>query len=128
MLNAARAHGIPMMVIAMTTAAISQPTAIQRPPKTIHKRFSTRETGDMTPYLDCERAPAIGGGRKPEIENPADLTIDAGDRCDGAGRLVEERHGDEHSNDQDLVDCHLVLPCCRSPQSGCGLVSAAQRH
>ena len=28
------------MVIAMITAAMTQPTAIQRPPNTIHKTFS----------------------------------------------------------------------------------------
>ena len=39
MLNAARAHGMPMMVIAMITAAISQPTAIQKPPNTIHSNI-----------------------------------------------------------------------------------------
>ena len=35
MLKAARAHGMPMTVIAMITVAISQPTAIHNPPKTI---------------------------------------------------------------------------------------------
>ena len=47
MLNAARAQGRPMMVIAMMTAAISQPTAIQRPPKTIQNRLSRRDRADM---------------------------------------------------------------------------------
>src|SRR5471032_1489522 len=40
MLNAARAHGIPMMVIAITRAATSQPAAIHRPPQAIHNRLS----------------------------------------------------------------------------------------
>ena len=46
-MNAARAQGIPMMVIAMITAAISQPIAIQTPPKIIHNTLSSRERGDM---------------------------------------------------------------------------------
>src|SRR4249919_2001604 len=47
MLNAARAHGKPMMVIAITIPAITQPKAIHRPPKMIHNRFSTRDRADM---------------------------------------------------------------------------------
>src|SRR5436190_7894988 len=38
---------MPMMVIAMMTAAMPQPTAIHSPPKTSHKRFSKIDTGDM---------------------------------------------------------------------------------
>src|SRR6516164_8065760 len=47
MVSAARAQGRPMMVIAMITAAISQPAAIQNPPNRIHRRFRTRLAGDM---------------------------------------------------------------------------------
>ena len=47
MLKAARVHGRPMMVIAMITAAITQPTAIQKPPSTIQRMLRTRDTGDM---------------------------------------------------------------------------------
>jgi len=47
MLKAARAHGMPTMVMAMITAAISQPMAIQMPPKIIHNRLSSKERGDM---------------------------------------------------------------------------------
>src|SRR5450631_1047723 len=47
-LKAARAHGRPMMVIAMMTPAIAQPTAIHRPPKAIHSRLSRREKVDMS--------------------------------------------------------------------------------
>src|ERR1700728_3307623 len=47
MFTAARAQGSPIMVIAMTTAAISQPAAIHRPPNTIHSRLSRSDTGDM---------------------------------------------------------------------------------
>ena len=36
-----------MMVIAMMTAAMPQPTAIHSPPKRSHKRFSKIDTGDM---------------------------------------------------------------------------------
>jgi hypothetical protein len=32
----------------MIAAAISQPTAIQRPPKTIHRRLRSRDKGDMS--------------------------------------------------------------------------------
>jgi hypothetical protein len=38
-----------MIVIAMSTAAISQPTAIQRPPNTIHARLNRIANGDMNP-------------------------------------------------------------------------------
>jgi hypothetical protein len=46
-LNAARAQGRPMMVIAMMTAAIIQPTAIHRPPNRIQMMFSSSETAGM---------------------------------------------------------------------------------
>jgi hypothetical protein len=49
MLNAARAHGIPMMVIAMITPAITQPSAIQKPPNRIHSTLSRNDRGDMLP-------------------------------------------------------------------------------
>src|SRR6516162_32049 len=42
MLKAARAHGKPMMVIAMITAATTQATAIHKPPNTIQSRLSSR--------------------------------------------------------------------------------------
>ena len=47
MLKAARAQGMPTMVIAMITAAISQPMAIQMPPKIIHSKLSSSDRGDM---------------------------------------------------------------------------------
>src|SRR6266702_2487464 len=47
MLNAARAQGRPMIVIAMMTAATSQPNAIHAPPSTIHRILRSSETGDM---------------------------------------------------------------------------------
>ncbi len=47
MLKAARAHGRPMMVIAMITAAISQPTAIHNPPNTIQRIFRNSGTTGM---------------------------------------------------------------------------------
>src|ERR1700681_349362 len=40
MLSAAYAHGSPMMVIAITRAATSQPAAIHKPPQAIHNRLS----------------------------------------------------------------------------------------
>ena len=45
MLKAARAQGMPMMVIAMTTAATPQPIAIHTPPSTSHNRFSSSAIG-----------------------------------------------------------------------------------
>src|SRR5271167_2557132 len=42
MLKAARAHGRPMMVIAMITAATTQATAIHKPPNTTQSRLSSR--------------------------------------------------------------------------------------
>jgi hypothetical protein len=47
MVNAALAQGKPTIVIAMTTAAITQPSAIHKPPKTIQSRLRTRETRDI---------------------------------------------------------------------------------
>src|SRR5215475_7335349 len=47
MLKAARAHGMPIMVIAMMTEAMTQPTAIHRPPNKIHSRFNSRESTDI---------------------------------------------------------------------------------
>src|SRR4051812_13354499 len=47
MLNAARAHGMPTMVIAMMTEAISQPAAIHRPPKAIHNTLSSSANSDI---------------------------------------------------------------------------------
>ena len=47
MLNAARVHGSPMIVIAIKIAAITQPAAIHRPPKKIHRRLSKKEKADM---------------------------------------------------------------------------------
>jgi hypothetical protein len=47
MLNAAPVHGKPMMVIAITTAAMIQPANIHRPPKMIHSRFKNRDMGDI---------------------------------------------------------------------------------
>ena len=43
MFMAARAHGMPMMVMAMITAASTQAKAIHRPPVTIHRTFSTTD-------------------------------------------------------------------------------------
>src|SRR6516162_4849774 len=47
MLKAGRAHGRSMIVIAMITAAATQPTAIHRPPNTIHSRLRSRLIGGM---------------------------------------------------------------------------------
>jgi hypothetical protein len=45
MLKAARAQGMPMMVIAMTTAATPHPTAIHTQPNTSHNRLSNNSIG-----------------------------------------------------------------------------------
>src|SRR5262245_42838894 len=59
MLNAALAQGNPTMVIAMTTAAITQPSAIHKPPKTIQSRLRRREMMDIAgPRWGCEAASA----------------------------------------------------------------------
>ena len=53
MLKAARAQGMPTIVIAITTAAISQPNAIHAPPSTIQSTFRSKETGDMVAISFC---------------------------------------------------------------------------
>ena len=73
MLNAARVHGRPTMVIAIRTAAITQPSAIHRPPKTIHNMFSKSDTGDMYSLRSLRMLQAPGdlryfrAGRKYQI-------------------------------------------------------------
>src|SRR5215469_2934267 len=47
MLKAARAQGIPTTVMAIMTAAISQPNAISAPPKRIQSTLRKIETGRM---------------------------------------------------------------------------------
>jgi hypothetical protein len=47
MLKAALAQGMPIMVIAMMTAAIPQPMATHRPPNSNQSRLSSRAMGDM---------------------------------------------------------------------------------
>ena len=49
------------MVIAMISAAITQATAIQRPPKTIHRMFRSNDIGPMGLYLDRTRPAAMAG-------------------------------------------------------------------
>jgi hypothetical protein len=41
-------HGRPMMVIAMTMAAMTQPIVIQRMPNRIHSRFNRKEVKDIS--------------------------------------------------------------------------------
>src|ERR1700722_16120659 len=47
MLKASRAQGMPMMVIAMMTAARTQPAAMYRPPKAIHNRLRKSAKADI---------------------------------------------------------------------------------
>jgi hypothetical protein len=56
MLNAARVQGSPTMVIAMRTAAITQPIAIHRPPKTIHNMLSKRDRVDISFFREHHHA------------------------------------------------------------------------
>src|ERR1700743_3669064 len=49
MLNAARAQGRPMMVIAMMIAAAIQAAAIHTPPSNSQRMFRNIDTGCMTP-------------------------------------------------------------------------------
>src|SRR5450759_1705566 len=56
MLNAALAHGKTTIVIAMRTAAITQPTAIHRPPKTIHSMLSKRDEGTLVSFAPVGHA------------------------------------------------------------------------
>src|SRR5882757_7472772 len=47
MLNAARAQGRPIMVMAMMMAATTQPNAIHTPPRRSQRMFRKMETGGM---------------------------------------------------------------------------------
>jgi hypothetical protein len=67
MLKAARAHGSPMIVIAMMMAATTQPNAIQAPPSTIQRTFRNSETGDMAHFYRA--------GNAIEIENAVTALI-----------------------------------------------------
>src|SRR6266511_6085941 len=51
MLKAARAHGRPMIVMSISTAAISHPTDIQRPPVRNQRTFSRRRNRDIQGLL-----------------------------------------------------------------------------
>ena len=62
MVKAARAHGSPIMVMAMMTAASAQPTAIQKPPQTIHSRLSNNETGDIELFRKAVRSKRTARG------------------------------------------------------------------
>src|SRR5579883_628747 len=59
MLKAARVHGRPIIVMAMISAAISQPTAIIRPPQTIQRTLSRSDIGDIG-ALPCDMWEAAG--------------------------------------------------------------------
>src|SRR5689334_7687298 len=62
MLKAARAQGRPMMVIAMITAATSQPNAIQAPPIRIQRMLRMMETGCMANLLGLRHTAQYRGG------------------------------------------------------------------
>src|SRR5262245_21033336 len=62
MLNAARAHGMPMIVMAMMMEATTQPTAIQSPPNTIQATLSRSDRGDMSGLLAARDCACAKGG------------------------------------------------------------------
>jgi len=47
MRNAEKHHGMPMIVIAMISAAMTQATAASRPPKISHRILSRKFSGDI---------------------------------------------------------------------------------
>src|SRR5215471_12523019 len=65
MLSAALAQGKPIMVIAITKAAITQPNAIHKPPKTIQSRLRRREITDITTRRPTTRLTAGAGPATP---------------------------------------------------------------
>src|SRR5215467_5622586 len=105
MLKAARAHGRPMIVIAMITAATSQPTAIHRPPNTIHSRLRSRLKGDI-PNLQLwdtlTRLAALGtlsrgageGSKEFAAKSPSPAPRERGDPARRAGwvRAIQPVH------------------------------------
>src|SRR5919108_3488734 len=62
MLNAERAQGMPMIVIAIRTQARSQPAAIQRPPVRIQRMFRIRLSSDKrnVPPVRSVGGPCVG--------------------------------------------------------------------
>src|SRR6476659_9229225 len=74
MLKAALVHGRPMMVIAITTAAIIQPAAIHRPPKMIHSRFRSTEMADIPGTLVfAHNKEAVVSEKRNELEATVQL-------------------------------------------------------
>jgi hypothetical protein len=72
MLKAARAQGMPMMVIAMTTAATPHPTAIHTQPNTSHNRLSNNSIGVIAlelEHCDQQRQSEL---RTAEIDEPTE--------------------------------------------------------
>src|SRR5579872_1456343 len=92
MLNAARAQGRPMMVMAMMTEATSQPNAIQAPPIRIQSRLSRSETGAMVFVRDF-----------PCAKNRRSLYRPETCQCeDGRGRFRDRRAARERVGATDL--------------------------
>src|ERR1700686_4849735 len=133
MLSAACAHGIPMMVIAITSAAISQPAAIHRPPQAIHNRLSKsakidiaglRGSMTMPPSVVvatryCREdgycgggLPARGRGWGPSRRKPVrDLIRDVQRRVSQRGRA---RRADGVESDLTVVACDRAVPIARA--------------
>src|SRR5947209_6639573 len=59
MRNAEKHHGMPMIVIAMISAARTQATAAKRPPKISHRILSRKFSGD----IGCDLLPIDGRGQ-----------------------------------------------------------------
>jgi hypothetical protein len=112
MLNAALAQGKPTMVIAMTTAAITQASAIHRPPKTIQSRLRRRETIDIAIRRPTTRLTA--GARAPAT--PVIAARFAGSRATAhrrhrrplAPRRTVESYVAEHARDDVARRAELV--------------------
>src|SRR5579872_6870715 len=94
MVMADQVQGRPTMVIAMMSAATTQPTAIHKPPNRIQSRLSNSETGDIwfsAGYGSGPMACALRFGPRaaPQAEHDADHDAEQDtryDRHDGVGR------------------------------------------
>src|ERR1700722_6564575 len=99
MLKAARAQGMPMMVIAMMTAARTQPAAMYRPPKAIHNRLRKSAKADIG-FFRGSRTMRPPGRHARDLETDSPVCqfvqpinyFDATQRC---GRARAGRHHEE---------------------------------
>src|SRR4051794_17381291 len=87
---------MPTIVIAITTAAISQPSAIHAPPSTIQSTFRSKETGDMAVFSVCRTRckPEYRAGRIDTNQNRA------ANRIAADGTAAKVCPGTRHHDDQ----------------------------